>query len=114
MPAALAGMAGVVFLLQCMPRYAPLAAVGGYSYTIYLWHIAASAAVRGVLMKAGVTSLPLMFGLCFLAGLTAPIILYHIARRIPLLSIAVTGERSLRWTDLPLLPSLLRTGIARP
>lgn len=114
LPAAVAGMAGVVFLLQRMPRYAPLAAVGSYSYTIYLWHIAASAAVRSVLMKAGVTSLPLVFGLCFLAALTAPIILYHIARRIPLLSIAVTGERSLRWTDLPLLPSLLRTGIARP
>jgi glucan biosynthesis protein C len=91
LPAALAGMAGVVSLLQLTPRNALLAAIGGYSYTIYLWHIVASSAVRGALLKAGVTSLPIMFGLCFVAAVIAPIVLFHIARRVPLLGVAVTG-----------------------
>ncbi|HBK07112.1 MAG TPA: hypothetical protein DDZ81_14895 [Acetobacteraceae bacterium] len=96
LPAALAGMSFVLVLLQRFPRIGVLAAIGEYSYTIYLWHIIASAGVRTALTKAGITSLPVIFTLCFLAGLVAPIVLYHIARRIPLLSTAVTGERWLR------------------
>jgi peptidoglycan/LPS O-acetylase OafA/YrhL len=93
LPAALAGMAGVVLLLQRLPGNAVLATIGGYSYTIYLWHIMASAAVRGVLLKVGVANVPLVFTLCFIAAVIAPIMLYHIARRIPLLSVMITGEK---------------------
>ena len=96
LPAALAGMACVVFLLQRMPQSRPLAWVGGYSYTIYLWHIVASAGTRTMLLKAGVTSLPLLFGACFVAALIAPILLHHAARCVPLVSVAVTGERQRR------------------
>jgi glucan biosynthesis protein C len=93
LPAALAGMAGVVFLLQRMPNNPVLAVIGGYSYTIYLWHIVASAAVRQCLIKIGITSLPVLFAFCFIAAIVAPIILHHIARSIPLISVAVTGEK---------------------
>ena len=96
LPAAVAGMAGVVFLLQLMPQNAFLAAIGSYSYTIYLWHIVASAAVRGALIKDGVTSLPVVFTLCLIAAIAAPVMIYHIARLIPALGVAVTGENRLR------------------
>jgi surface polysaccharide O-acyltransferase-like enzyme len=96
LPAALAGMAFVVFLLQRFPRNAMLGMIGFYSYTIYLWHIVAGAAARTALMKAGITNVPTLFSLGFAVGVLAPIVLYHVARRIPLLSTAVTGEKWLR------------------
>ena len=46
LPAAIAGMAFVVLLLQRFPQYPLLSRVGHYSYTIYLWHVLAGAAVR--------------------------------------------------------------------
>jgi glucan biosynthesis protein C len=96
LPAAVAGMAFVVLLLQRMPQNKLMALIGGYSYTVYLWHIIASAAVRGALIKANITSVPILFGVCFGAAITAPIILYHVAKFIPLISVAVTGEKTLR------------------
>jgi glucan biosynthesis protein C len=105
LPAAVAGMAGVVFLLQKLPSNALLARIGTYSYTIYLWHIVASAGTRDALLKAGVTAVPAIFAICFTVGVIAPIVLYHIARRIPLVSVAVTGE----WW-LPLTGKLWLTG----
>jgi glucan biosynthesis protein C len=93
LPAAVAGMAGVVFLLQRMPQIAWLGGIGRYSYTIYLWHVAAGAGFRDVLMKLGVTSIPVLFLLCLAVAVASPIALFHIARRIPLLSVAVTGNR---------------------
>ena len=96
LPAAVAGMAGVVFLLQRFPRNALLARVGTYSYAIYLWHVLAGAATRDALQRAGVVSIPTLFVLSLAAGVVAPIMLYTIARRIPLLSVAVTGERRAR------------------
>jgi peptidoglycan/LPS O-acetylase OafA/YrhL len=96
LPAAIAGMAGVVLLLQRFPRYALLSRVGHYSYTIYLWHVLAGAAMRDALWRAGVTAIPDLFLCSLAAGIAGPIIIHHIARRIPLLSVAVTGDRCLR------------------
>ncbi len=93
MPAALAGMACVVLLLQRLPVYAPLSRLGHYSYTIYLWHVLAGAAMRDAMLRIGVTSIPTLFLGSLVVGVAAPIALYHIARRIPLLSVAVTGDR---------------------
>ena len=95
LPAALAGMAGVVFLLQRLPKIQLLASIGIYSYTVYLWHVVASAATRTVLIKIGITEIPVLFGLCFVAAVAVPIVMYHVARRIPLVSVAITGERRL-------------------
>jgi glucans biosynthesis protein C len=101
LPAAIAGMAGVVFLLQRFTKNALLAAIGHYSYTIYLWHIAAGAAARTILMKAGVTAIPALFTGGLVAAVATPILLYHVARRIPLLSVAITGERWFGATRKP-------------
>lgn len=101
LPAAIAGMAGVVFLLQRFPKNALLTRIGYYSYTIYLWHVMASAAMRGKLMHAGVTSIPMLFLFSLTAGVVTPIIMYRAARRVPLLSVAVTGERWLRPVGRP-------------
>lgn len=95
MPAALAGMACVVFLLQRFPNNAVLAHIGYYSYTIYLWHIAASAAVRSGLIKIGVSGVPTLFALSFVAAVVVPIALYQVTRRVPILSLLFTGERPL-------------------
>jgi peptidoglycan/LPS O-acetylase OafA/YrhL len=92
LPAALAGMSGVVFLLQRFPVNTLLAAIGTYSYTIYLWHVTAGAAVRAVLVKAGIVSTSVLFPPIFVASVAVPMVLYHIARRVPVLSVAVTGE----------------------
>ena len=104
LPAAIAGMAGVVFLLQRMPVLAPLAAVGRYAYTIYLWHVLASATVRGMLLKAGFTNLPVIFACCFVAGVLVPIALYQVFRRIPYLSVAITGDHAMAQRSV--VPSL--------
>jgi peptidoglycan/LPS O-acetylase OafA/YrhL len=104
LPAALAGMAGVVFLLQRFPQTTLLAAIGGYSYTIYLWHLIPAAAVRAVLIKAGIVSIPVLFPLIFVIAVTAPIMLYHVARRFPLFSVAVTGELAAASRSRELFP----------
>ncbi len=98
LPAAIAGMAGVVVLLQRFPKNVLLGNIGRYSYTIYLWHIAAGAAVRTFLVKAGVTNTPALFLVCLLVAIAAPIAMHHIARRVPLLSVAVTGNN---WIGVP-------------
>jgi peptidoglycan/LPS O-acetylase OafA/YrhL len=92
LPTAIAGMAGALFLLQRFPSDRRLAAIGVYSYPIYLWHIIASAATRTVLMKVGIDATVVLFAFCFMSGVIAPIILCEIARRIPLLCVAMTGE----------------------
>lgn len=93
MPAVLAGMAGAAFLFQRLPRNPLLETVGGYSYTIFLWHVVVGAAARLVLLRLGVTSTPALFSLILIAAVTGPILLLHALRWTPLLSMALTGER---------------------
>ena len=92
MPAVLAGMAGAVFLFQRLPRIKPLETIGGYSYTIFLWHVVIGAAARLTLIKLGVTSTPLLFVLIAAAAVSGPVFLLHMLRRTPWLSMALTGE----------------------
>ncbi len=93
MPAVLAGMAGAAFLFQRLPRNAVLEAIGGYSYTIFLWHVVVGAAARLVLLRLGVASTPVLFSLIVIAAVGGPMLLLHALRWTPLLSMALTGER---------------------
>jgi len=113
MPAALAGMAAVVFLLQRFPRITLLAAIGGYSYTIYLWHVAAGAAARLVLVNVGIDSTSVLFGPIFITAVFAPTLLYHVARTVPFLSVAATGETWMR-PNAAIMPVALAEGGERP
>ena len=93
MPAVLAGMAGAAFLLQRLPRNTVLETIGGYSYTIFLWHVVVGAAARLVLLRLGVTSTPVLFSLILAAAVSGPMLLLHALRWTPWLSMALTGER---------------------
>ncbi|HET6605146.1 MAG TPA: acyltransferase [Rhodopila sp.] len=93
LPAALAGMAGVAFLLRRFPRNAQLAAIGRYSYTIYLWHTIFVAGTRMVLVKADVVSHAAVFCAASVMGIAAPIILHIVAARSSMLCLMLTGTR---------------------
>ena len=93
MPAVLAGMAGAVFLFQRLPRLRALETIGGYSYTIFLWHVVIGAAARLTFVRLGLTSTPVLFVLIFSAAVSGPVFLLHLLRWTPWLSMALTGER---------------------
>ena len=95
LPAVLAGMAGALFLVQKLPRNPLLETIGGYSYTIFLWHVVIGAAARLVFMKLGIVSTPALFLLIFLTAMLGPILLHHMLRWTPLVCMALTGERGL-------------------
>ncbi len=93
MPAVLAGMAGATFLFQRLPRTLVLESIGRYSYPIFLWHVVVGAAARLVLIRLGVVNTPALFMLVLVAAVSGPILLLHMLRWTPLLSIALMGER---------------------
>jgi glucans biosynthesis protein C len=93
LPSFVAGMAGTLFLLQRLPSNQLLATIGTYSYSIYLWHVVMSAAMRSQLQKFDIVSTPLLFAGCYVAAIAGSIVFSEIARRVPLLSVAATGER---------------------
>jgi glucans biosynthesis protein C len=95
LPAALAGMACVVFLLQRFPRNVTLAAIGRYSYTIYLWQVIFGAGARLVLLKAGIHNDFVLFCSIFAVGISAPIVLHVWAARYPRVCLVLTGTRGL-------------------
>ncbi|RQU30286.1 acyltransferase [Burkholderia cenocepacia] len=83
-----AAFSGIALTLQLAHRYASqparaawLAAIGCASMPIYLTHIFAMAAVRIVLMRAGITDLAVHLVLGTLAGVAIPIVVYLVALR---------------------------------
>lgn len=89
----LGGGSAVILLLLYVPRIAGLELLAAYSFTIYLWHPAASAATRMLLWKLGVQSTPLLFVAGLTVGLAAPVIMHLVALRLPkLLSMPVIGK----------------------
>lgn len=68
------GVLGCVGLLALRPQFRPLAYVGQYSYTIYLYHVFFTAGSRIFLDKFGVESVHIFFVSGLLMGLAGPII----------------------------------------
>ncbi|RKU04546.1 acyltransferase [Burkholderia sp. Nafp2/4-1b] len=90
-----AAFAGIALALQLAHRYASqparagwLAAIGCASMPIYLTHIFAMAAVRIVLMRAGITSVAVHLVLGTLAGVAIPMVVYRGALRTGLARVA--------------------------
>ncbi len=72
-----------VFLLRSQFEVRWLAWIGVYSFAIYLFHSMFSAASRIVLLNIGVQSVPLLFTLGLLAGVSGPIVVAMILHRVP-------------------------------
>ncbi|MGV8988690.1 MAG: acyltransferase family protein [Cypionkella sp.] len=61
-----------------------LALVGTRSIVIYVVHVQFTAATRIVLMKMGITAIPVHLGLAVLAGVLGPLFLFEVLRRLRL------------------------------
>lgn len=72
-----------VFLLRAEVEMRWLAWIGVYSFAIYLFHSMFSAASRIALLNLGVQSVPLLFTLGLLAGVSGPIVATMILHRVP-------------------------------
>ena len=90
------GLSACLFLFFARPAWRPLEFIGGYSYTIYLFHVFFTAALRKVLgiVDPGVPN-GIFFTAALVAGLALPILLHRLLIRS-------------RWTALLLLGITLR------
>jgi peptidoglycan/LPS O-acetylase OafA/YrhL len=77
------GTGALVLLLRHMPKLVWLEIVAAYSFTIYLWHPAAAAAMRNGAQALGLQNTPLLFALGLAAGVVAPVLLHLTAQRLP-------------------------------
>ncbi len=89
----LLGAVAVVLLLSRRRAWRPLAALGAFSYGIYLMHVFGTAGARIVLQRAGVESVPVLAiaGLC--AGLALPVVVERFAAPRPRLALLLLGQR---------------------
>lgn len=92
-PAVLCGFSAAYLMFALCPRVRLLETIGGFSYTIYLWHPIAASAVRQVVRNYVELATPLEFLLLFIVGLLVPIAIHLTARRIPVLCLLVAGIR---------------------
>ena len=104
LPAFLCGCSAAYLLLVLCPRIAIFEAIGGYSYTIYLWHSMSAATVRSVVERHLSLSVGSEFILLVTAALAVPIVIHVGAARLPIACTLLTG---LRKPEQPLLPSLI-------
>lgn len=104
---------GITFclsLLALAPRHAGLARLGGYSYTIYLFHVFFTAGSReAVLAYAPQTPDLMIWSAGMLAGIAGPVLLHHGLSRVPWLSGLFLGTRIV----LPRRPTTPAPGVAQ-
>lgn len=81
--AAIGGCACIVCCLFLVPRITLLEVIGAYSFTIYLWHPLANAAMRTLLLKLDLGNTELLIAMGVIAGVIMPVILHRIISRFP-------------------------------
>jgi peptidoglycan/LPS O-acetylase OafA/YrhL len=86
------GAAYVVSLLRWFPKFRALELIGGFSFTIYLWHPAANATVRNVAQGLGLEATWPLFIIGMAAGVGVPIIIHLVALRAPRFSLPLIGR----------------------
>lgn len=86
------GSAWVIAFIGLFPKIMPLEQIAPYSFTIYLWHPAANGAVRDILIRLGLHSIPVLFGIGLAMGVTLPIALHRVMLRFPVLSVPILGR----------------------
>jgi glucans biosynthesis protein C len=74
-------LAGLMSLLFWIPPSRMLAWIGGFSFTIYLYHVFFSGGTRATLSALGLPDLPLNFVAGFVAGIAGPIVVELVFRR---------------------------------
>jgi len=92
-PAALCGVSGAYLMLVLCPKIRLLEAIGGFSYTIYLWHSIAASGVRNAVEPSVRLPTAIEFAVLLIAGVAIPIALHLVVQRIPLLSVLAAGIR---------------------
>lgn len=89
----LLGSVAVVLLLARRRAWRPLAALGAFSYGIYLMHVFGTAGARIVLQRAGIESVPVLAIAGLSAGLALPIAVERFAAPRPRLAMLLLGRR---------------------
>ena len=79
-------------VLRYFPRIKSLDAIALYSFTIYLWHPAANAAMRTLMWKLHISNVPTMFVIGLVAGVGIPIIMHKIVMHIPYVRTIIIGR----------------------
>ncbi|UYQ95240.1 acyltransferase [Chitinophaga horti] len=72
-------MANLAFILQKFNVMQWLRWIGFHSLYIYVSHVLVASATRVILVKAGITYVPLMLAICLVLALIIPIIVYNVA-----------------------------------
>ena len=74
-------LTGLMTLLFWIPPSRTLAWIGGFSFTIYLYHVFFTGGTRAVLNALGLPDLPLNFFAGSVAGIAGPIIVEMVFRK---------------------------------
>ena len=78
------GLALSVLAIQLLPHLPQLGILGPYAFTIYLYHVLATAGAREVLYGLGLTATAPVFLSCLAAGIIAPVLLHLGLQHSPL------------------------------
>lgn len=92
------GMFSCYFIIGWKLEINWLARVGIYSYSIYVFHVFFTAASRIIVNKLFSVSDELNFFVGLVAGILGPVFVYFIAKRIPLMSLLLLGEKGKKKT----------------
>lgn len=87
------GTGAVLSGIVLLPRLGWLQWLGAYSFTIYLYHIFATSAVRRVLASGGVSNEYVHLAVGTLLGVLLPVYLHFVCARLPIARRLVLGLR---------------------
>lgn len=91
--ATITGVLGCLSLLLLKWEWKPLAFIGAYSFTIYLFHVPSAVGTRVLLKQAGVENLSMLFIAGTLAGIAVPILIETQCRKNRWAGLFLLGQR---------------------
>jgi peptidoglycan/LPS O-acetylase OafA/YrhL len=94
LPAALCGISAAYLMLVSCPKLRLFEAIGGFSFTIYLWHSIAASAARQAIGRYSHLPDAVEFTVLLIVGVVVPICIHLIVRRVPVLCTLAAGLRS--------------------
>jgi len=90
----LLGMSLSVLILLCWPHHPQARKIGQFSFTIYLYHVFATAGTRMGLNALGVDALWIHLPLGTVAGILAPVALHLVLLKVPVIGPLMLGLRT--------------------